>query len=674
MAVLLEEAVEQLRERIAGGATRLAIVAPPGFGKSAMLDRLAETAREHRRVVRVSFPQGDDAALAALVDVATGLGVVEEVVPLHDSARLPWATRLDLARKALAGVGDELLLLIDEPRFDATNSLLGELFAQRAAELTEMLLGVRKGAIVLAGRSIPIGVAERAGFALPTLSAPESDAVSRLGGDPLSPVVRQVLGALAEAGIDVERMPPGDLRLDRLVAVHLGNVLRGRAELLRTIAHLSAIRVPFSKELVDQAGVRALSAHERTILNHLLVTVDAGRTCIVPAVLAQVIRAQIVRGSSAAWALDEPSGDAHRFAARYHRARFEAAKARADVGAAVREELEEIHQLTEAGDAAALLDRSLQFVEQYDALGKSLSLSALRAPREQREKKESLRRDAVRAYERAIGHDDQHAYAHHYIAYNLDILGIETERVEREYVAARKLEPGHPWYHARYIGFLVTTGWMKEAREAWDRALGDLTDAMGPLPPATYEELHAQVARVLLSRSELDFAADVLDDVPDALRAKPWWVALHQLHVCLEEDRDERLVFPPRVALEDRWKEGPHLIATAGELLEVARWRPGRVIGRDKRVVVLQVAERDPGHAEAPLSTQIIEVAALREEWSCNAHPEFLVVGAFVELIDYRDGTKALKIGDKIASSFDAIPYLPKLFPSPTRYIRRAFA
>ena len=50
---------------------------------------------------------------------------------------------------------------------------------------------------------------------------------------------------------------------------------------------------------------------------------------------------------------------------------------------AIREELEEIHQLTEAGDAAALLDRSLQFAEQYDALGRSLSRKALRAPREQ---------------------------------------------------------------------------------------------------------------------------------------------------------------------------------------------------------------------------------------------------------------------------------------------------
>jgi hypothetical protein len=541
MAVILEEAVEQLRARVDAGEARLAIQAPSGFGKTALLNGLGEACREYRRVVRVSFPEGDDAALAALVDVAVGLGIVKEIVPDDGAARLSWTTRLDLARQALARAGDDLLLLIDEPRFDATHGPQDDLFAQRAAALTDMLLGVRGGTVVLAGASIPIGVATSAALALPILVCDAAtEAAWRLGAPVSPPVVRQFLSALGAAGIDTTGIPRRDLRLDRLVAHDLSSVFLESVEMRRIIARLAAIRVPFSNGLLDEVGLVALSVREKKIIHHLLATVEDGRTSIVPEALTRTIGAHIASGNPA-WAPDEPLEDAHLFAARYHRARFEAAKARADVGAAVREELEEIHQLTEAGDAPALITRSLQFVEQYDALGKSLSQRALGAPRDQ---EESLRRDAVRAYERAAEHDRRDAYAHHYIAYNLDILGIEPERVEQEYVVARDIAPGHPWYHARYIAFLVTTAWTKEAREAWDRALGDLTGSVGSLPPSTYEELHAQVARVLLSRSEVDFAAEVLDDVPDELRVQPWWGALHQLQVCLEEDRDEQLVFP----------------------------------------------------------------------------------------------------------------------------------
>jgi hypothetical protein len=214
---------------------------------------------------------------------------------------------------------------------------------------------------------------------------------------------------------------------------------------------------------------------------------------------------------------------------------------------------------------------------------------------------------------------------------------------------------------------------MMEARQAWDRALGDLAGPAGSLPASSYEELHAQVARVLLSRSEIDFASEVLDDVPDERRAESWWGALHQLQVCLEEDREERLVFPPVVPLADRWTLGPHRVYKL-DIVDVERWRPGRVVGRDMQVVVLEVAERERVDTETHFSTERIELAALREEWGWSGRPTGLPVGAFVELVEYRDRTKALLSWDRRASSFDAIPGLPKLFPFSDRYIRRAFA
>jgi hypothetical protein len=211
---------------------------------------------------------------------------------------------------------------------------------------------------------------------------------------------------------------------------------------------------------------------------------------------------------------------------------------------------------------------------------------------------------------------------------------------------------------------------MNEAHAAWDRVLDDLVKTGSMLQPAVYEELHAQVARHLLARSELDFAADVLEDVPNGLRAAPWWRALKQLRTCLEEDRDERLVFPPTLPLEERW-EGPHLTAEQ-DPLDVQCWRPGRVLGRDSRGVVLQIAQRRADGSEVTLSTVSFDLRSLRDTW--NAPLAWLGVGTFVELIEYMSGSKVLRTWDRRSSSFEAVPNLPKLFPSSDRYIRRAFA
>ncbi|WP_437282115.1 hypothetical protein WME90_16590 [Sorangium sp. So ce375] len=676
MAVLLEEAIQQLRERIEAGAPRISIQAPPGFGKTAVLRGLAAALAGSRRVVRIEVPDGDDAALVALVEAAAqleGATLMDRVVPRHEPARVAWADRIAAIRGALSRAGKDLLLLLDGPRFPTALGPESELFTRRAVEVTETFLGIRAGTLVLAGPRIPVGQAEDAGFRLPLVRDPSlgraGDAVARSFGDrrrlpAVPPVMQQVLQALAAGGIDVERLPAHDLRLDRLVP-RLGRLLLDDPGGRRVIIRLTAFRVPFSDSVLDRAGLMALAPRTRTIIEPLIEVFDDGSK-VVPDALAREIRTSLLTNNSA-WVLDEPQGDAHHLAAAYHRERFQAARDGGDVVAAVREDMEEIYQLTEAGDAAALLSRSLQFVEQYDALGKSLSQKALRAPREQEEK---LRRDAVRAYERAIEHDERDAYAHHYIAYNLDILGTEPERVEREYTQARDIEPAHPWYHGRYVCFLITTAWMSDARTAWDSALDDLAATEGLLTPAVYEELHGQVARHLLARSELDFAADVLDDVPDPIRVFPWWRALRQLLVCLEEDRDERLVFPPTVALEDRWK-GPHLIAEQ-DSLEVRTWQPGRVIGRDARGVVLQVAQRLAEGAEVTLSTVILDLRTLSVEW--HAQSAWLAVGTFVERIEFMNGTKVLRTWPRGASSFDAVSYLPRLFPSLDRYVRRAFA
>ncbi|MDI1437121.1 hypothetical protein [Polyangium sorediatum] len=618
--------------------------------------------------MRIELPEGDDAALVALVDAATQLGgadsdLLNRVVPQHEPARISWAERLAAMREALQNAGDGDVILVDEPHFHPASSPESELFERRAVEFTETILAAHVGPIVLTATSIPPGVAEDAGILLPLVRDPEraraSETVFRLSGrltrDP-SPVVEKVLAALAAAGIDVARIPPKDHRLDRLVTHDLAKVFLARPAMRRVIARLAVLRVPFSEDLLERAGMSALEARDKRIIAELVDTLDDEARAL-PAALASIIRAQIEKGDPA-WELDDAANDAYRFAAQHHRAQYEAAHEKGQVARAIREELEEIHHLTQAGDATALLSRSLQFVEQYDALGKKLSQKAFRI----HDQEENLRRDAVRAYERAIAHDERDAYAHHYIAYNLDILGVEPERVEREYIRARDLAPQHAWYHGRYVGFLVTRAWMKEARAAWDQALVDLAVAAGSPQSTLYSELHAQIARLLLARSELAFAAEVLEDVPDTLHEQPWWRALDQLRVCLEEDRDERLVFPPMLRLSER-REGPHL----ADERKVRNWTPGRVFAQDDEIVTLLVAT-DPD----TLSTLDLSTDELEEVWDVS--PSQLRVGAFVEFIEYADDTKTLAIWDRQSSSFQAVPDLPKLFPNPRRYIRRAFA
>ena len=279
---------------------------------------------------------------------------------------------------------------------------------------------------------------------------------------------------------------------------------------------------------------------------------------------------------------------------------------------------------------------------------------------------ERLRFDAVRAYERALAHDAEDAYAHHYLAYNLDILGREPERVGREFNAAIDGDPSHPWYHGRYVCFLIARARMTEARAGWERALVDLSYAGAPKSLGYYRELHAQVARHLLARSQLAFAREVLNDVPEEAR-EPWWRALDQLRVCLEEDRDDRLVFPPTLALDERWSAEPHFAAPDDCEAAVFRWRPGRVVARDENAVLLHVGEPD-GEVTRIVTLRLDEDTL--EAWGVTTRE--LSFGTFVELIEYDDGTKQVERWDAKSASFTGIPDLPRLFPFPDRYLRHA--
>jgi tetratricopeptide (TPR) repeat protein len=240
--------------------------------------------------------------------------------------------------------------------------------------------------------------------------------------------------------------------------------------------------------------------------------------------------------------------------------------------------------------AAALWDEIKElprplFPGQYSIYGKRASLAA------QASGDDGTFQIAVHFFEQALAVDEQDDYAHHYLAYNLDYAALDEDRSDRHYRRAIDLAPRWPWWHARYVRFLITTGRLSEAREAWSRALDDLSDGMDADPEWVCRSCHIWVLRLLLHRSQLDFAAEVLADIPAGC-----WDAIpgvHLLAAMLASMRDAEAgldVYPLDVPLEERWI-APRLLREAERQRGIERWFAGRIEDVGNRSVRALLAE-----------------------------------------------------------------------------------
>jgi tetratricopeptide (TPR) repeat protein len=667
VAPFIEAKAKELRGRLLTGAMCLVLVGPVGAGKSSVLRAFEDGVRDQARVVHVGLPRGDDAAMVALATTAAQIddpGLQEQV----KDPKVPWAAKLEQVRRRLERMSRDAIVILDEPVLDVAAAPHEELFVERAVDMTNALLQLRGPKRVIAAEKAVSGLGDVEIVRLPGLSWAEGLAAlpEEIAGalrdveapqQRVTPSTFRLLGALVAADVDLRRL---HVRPERLLA-EMSRVVSGDDLLRRILTRLSVIRWPFPRSALALAGYPDLDARGKRMLDVLLAGDERG-LLMVPEAMRREIESLRDKGDPF-WFGDEPA-DAHMYAAEVHRQEFERAVEVGDVQAAIRNELEQIHQLTSAGDRT-LLARPLWFAEQYDALGKVLSQRAHRASREE---KEPLRRDAIRAYELAVEHDANDAYAHHYIAYNLDILATDPGRTEQEYKAALALDPDHAWFHERFMGFLIARGRMIEAKAAWERALEVL-----PEQPAdrTYEELHGQVARLALNAGELAFADEVLEGVPPSVRIDAkWWRALDRLRRIYREARDERMVFPPSVAIDRRW-EGPHLVPDP-KSPRIAGWMPGVVVATD-RELHLRVARRDPMSGEELISYLHLPRKKLREMLPTGGDRIMPPVGTFVEIISYQNGTSLLLAYGSEWSVFQDQD-LPRLFPPPDRYIRRAAA
>ncbi|MCC6877004.1 MAG: tetratricopeptide repeat protein [Sandaracinaceae bacterium] len=446
----------------------------------------------------------------------------------------------------------------------------------------------------------------------------------------LSPLQLRLAVALVEAGVAASEI----VRFRSRLVPSLFDRLGAQGERLRTvIGRLALERLPFDRALLDLVGAASLDPRTRLLLEHAVLYEEDDQL---------VLHESFARAANdGKWLTDADRTQTQRNLGEHHRLLFQHASADLQPERALAHELEAFHHYSQAGALAEIDALHVYFAEQLDALGKSLSL-AQRYP------------DAVRVYERALERDGEDWYAHHYLAFNLDVQGIEASRVEREYREARTLNPDHVWHHGRLTCFYVTRSRMGDAREAWSTAIATLELRVAS-DPRFYKELHRPLARLLLHRGELELAREVLDGVPPALRHEDaWWDALDRLHARLTEAELEEVVFPPDIPLSERWN-GPHLI---GEGDRPERWMPGRVAHVDAEQVTIRVAEAPNRFAWLDLDRKTIA-----SEW--KGWKQALTAGTFVEIVWAHSQREIL-----VHPPARPDPNLPPLRPAPDRYVR----
>lgn len=650
----VDAAVRRVAKMLADGAPTVAVMGPPTSGRSTVLARLQEELGG--RAVHLALPSmGDDAAAVALVRLASELepqhgGLVEEVTSLTRS----WDRKLDLVVGALAS-DPNTVLLFDEPVLTSSVDAPPDIFSQHVGALTRRVLSVKGIKRVVAvpldaptfgAEAVELELASHASEVLDLLTGRSSlssaaEGLRRAGGAQLdlwSPLELRLAVALLSLGRDAGEVL--QLRGRSLSRVLVETVSDARIAIAVALNRLSLVRLPFDEELLESVGAPKVETEAGRFMREVFLYEVDGRY-----VLHDIIAEQLrqVRG------VHDRQPD-HSLLAKYYKQRFEKAASDQRAAAAVRFEMEAVHHYTEGGDMPSGV--RLYFVDQYDALGKALSLAG-------------KHREAVVCYESSLRYDEDDAYAHHYKAFNLDIDGLRPDEVERHYRRAIERDPTHVWYHGRYICFLITRGRARDARAAWSEAMAALALAGAFNYRWGYEELHKPVARLLLHRGQLDFAEEVLHDITEPrTKSFDWCRALsRQLETMRAAARGE-VVFPPMIAPEDRWC-GPHLVEDDDTRARVESWTPGRVDHLEGDKLVIRFAQRD-GDA-VRYGWREMSGADFRAR---SNYPRSLPIpaGTFVEMVVLKapEEEVVLRYNRQLADM-----KLPKIVPHPERYLRR---
>jgi tetratricopeptide (TPR) repeat protein len=329
-------------------------------------------------------------------------------------------------------------------------------------------------------------------------------------------------------------------------------------------------------------------------------------------------------------------------------------------GQSLADDLEYLNHWSLSADRTLSPDNDrIHFVEQLHEIGYALSY------------RHRQHHKAVEVYRLALGFDDTNARSHHYLAFNLDWIAEDEDRVEHHYRKAIEYNPQHPWYHSRWISYLVTRGRNKESRQAF-RAANDLIPISEGSPPYVFLGLHRWIARWMLHWGELAMAKDVLDSIPSEHRTDNGIPRLYDLLAALRMAEAGIAVFPLSVPKSRWWQPEGHTglpIELNGKRLT---WFPARVDEIADGFAYLSVG-RPVSDSRFGLVTEQRELALTEiEEVALDFKVQELKEGRYLELA-YDSELQLLKVGLHRSLELDDPELLP-LVPPPNRWYQKARA
>lgn len=635
----------QIRSGRPDGDLTWAIDGPATAGKSALLRMLKDTldGDDVHAVLTAPPAQALDAGPMVLAEIAAGLkdaGLVNGQTDLLRDGALPLQEKIAAVRSWIVDARDHVILLFDEPVAWPDRSDQTEHFADHARLVIDELVRDIPCRRVIAGE-VPDGIHVQARFDIGGASEPnvflrDSAAWGPLAGsaaeladagegrlNDLSPLqLRLLVGhvVLSSAQHALAQLQGASRSRRHLSRSFLSKLLDTgqHADLIHAWAYLSHVRRPFASDLLGTAA-GAMSEQSEALLRYCLLY-PSGTNYVLHETLRRDIEDVVEESDS------EHYGRLEELAT-YYRVARDNAEAH-DIGDALPTAIDCFYYAARAGDLS-LSQREPYFVDQLDMLGKTLSYE--------------LRRwdDAAQVFARAIALDEEDDYAHHYLAYNLDLLGQRPGDVERHYRRAIALNGRHSWWRGRLVCYLLTRGRTAAAREEWDRAIDDLTAADRSDNVRFYETLHGWVADLALRRGLLDFADSVVSSVPASVRPQsPRLTSLIRRLRAMQLAEDDGAFVPAQFLTRNWWNQGPFLLSRRiGEEngMVLRRWLAGRIdrIGPD--TIELRVCEVDPKSEGAPRSASVEMKVGDFDRLSRDEPVADLTDGRFVEIGLYSD-------------------------------------
>ncbi len=311
-----------------------------------------------------------------------------------------------------------------------------------------------------------------------------------------------------------------------------------------------------------------------------------------------------------------------------------------------------------SGENAVATDNArIHFVEQLHEIGYTLSYRYRQHHR------------AVEVYRVALEFDPSNARSHHYYAFNLDWLAENPELVEKHYQEAIEIRDDHPWYHSRWISYLVTRGQNKKAWDAWRDATDSLSVSYDS-PDYIFLSLHRWVARWMLHWDELGMAERVLKSIKPELRDEGSICRLFDLLATLRLAEEGIAVFPLSVAKSDWWRPEGHTslpLEIDGRRLV---WYPARV--EEKSDGMIYLVKGVPNQA-SPRGFEVEEIELKIDELTniaTNFAESDLEEGRYLELGYYGD-LGLIKSAIHTSLHINDTRLLP-LVPPPDRWYQRS--